>query len=201
MFEVLRNRLIASGFELWTLWVRAKRVILGLGRPRLALLDHVTLPVHDLDESRKFYCDVLGAAYLMTIDGAALEKFGRPPAPDAGEGAYHVSLFLGGVTRVDLFLQHAGQPELTRGHPHMAFRVPPGHMLKWKKRLEAHGVPTDGPIQLGFPGQASLYFNDPSGNHLEIVTVGYGKKIDVRPPELKTLRWNRPAPPRGAAAA
>jgi catechol 2,3-dioxygenase-like lactoylglutathione lyase family enzyme len=101
-----------------------------------------------------------------------------------------VSLTLGGATRVDLFLQQAGQPALERGHPHFAFRVPPGDMRRWKQRLETHGVPTDGPIQLGFPGQASLYFNDPSGNHLEIVTTGFGQPIPIRPPELARLAWS-----------
>jgi catechol 2,3-dioxygenase-like lactoylglutathione lyase family enzyme len=190
MLELIRNRLIAFGFDLWTLWVRARRVLTALGRPRLAALDHVTIPVADLEQSRRFYCDVLGAAYLMTIDDEAMKKFGRPPAANRGEGAYHVSLFMGGVTRVDLFLQHAGQPAPAHGHPHFAFRVPPRDMLKWKKRLELHGVPTDGPLRLGFPGQASLYFNDPSGNHLEIVTTGFTKPIPIRPPEMARLARN-----------
>lgn len=196
----IKNRAIAFGFELWTKWVRLKRVLGSLGKPRLALLDHVTIPVLDLDEATRFYREVLGAVHLMTIDAAALEKFGRPPAPDKGEGAYHVSLFLGGVTRVDLFLQSAGQPALTRGHPHIAFRVRPGDMMWWKRRLESYGVPTDGPIQLGFPGQASLYFNDPSGNHLEIVTTGFATSIPVRPPEMHRLAWKERHCPTEAAA-
>jgi hypothetical protein len=40
----------------------------------------------------------------------------------------------------------SGQPAFAKGHPHVAFRVPSGGMLKRKKRLEAHRVPTDGPI-------------------------------------------------------
>jgi hypothetical protein len=63
-------------------------------------------------------------------------------------------------------------------------------MLKWKQRLESLGIPTEGPLQLGFPGQASLYFNDPCGNHLEIVCHGFGKKIPIRPPVLTGLVWN-----------
>ncbi len=161
----------------------------ALGRPRLACLDHVTIPVLDLDVARRFYCEVLGAAYFMTVDDETFKKHGRPPAPNGGEGAHHVSLFLGGVTRIDLFKQREGQPRPAAGHPHFAFRVSPRAMMKWKRRLEAHHVPTDGPLQLGPPGQASLYFNDPSGNHLEIVTMGFGKAIPIRPPEMSALVW------------
>lgn len=195
MFQALRNRLIALSFNVWTGSLRARRVLRALGRPRLQVLDHVTLPVPDLAAARRFYCDVLGAVYMMTVDGPALEKYGRPKAANGGEGVYHVSLFLGGVTRLDLFLQHAGQPPLGQGHPHMAFRVPPGDMLKWQARLEAQGVPTDGPLQLGPPGQASLYFNDPAGNHLEITCMGYALPIPVRPPQLDRLAWGPSATP------
>jgi catechol 2,3-dioxygenase-like lactoylglutathione lyase family enzyme len=188
--EALRNRMIGFGFEMWVRSLRARRVLSALGRPRLRLLDHVTIPVKDLDVSRSFYCDVLGAAYMMTIDAAALEKFGRPPAENGGDGTYHVSVLLGGSTRVDLFLQNSGQPMLTQGHPHFAFRVRPGDLLKWKARLEGSGVPTEGPLQLGPPGQASLYFNDPSGNHLEITCLGFSQKIPVRPPEMRALGWS-----------
>ena len=62
-------------------------------------------------------------------------------------------------------------------------------MVAWKAHLERRGVPTEGPLQLGFPGQASRYFNDPSGNHLELVCHGYGKPIPIRPPEMTTLAW------------
>ncbi len=189
MSHFVRNRFIALGFEAWVLWVRFARFVRTLGRPRLVYLDHVTIPVRDLEAATRFYCDVLGAAYLMRVDDETFKKYGRPIAPDGGNGAHHVSLFLGGITRIDLFKQRDGQAAPSAGHPHYAFRVPPRDVMKWKRRLESHGVPTDGPLQLGPPGQASLYFNDPSGNHLEIVTLGYAAEIPVRPPEMSALVW------------
>lgn len=189
MHKFIRHKFIAVGFGLWTLSLRARRVLAGLGRPRLRGVDHLTLPVTDLERAREFYCGVLGATHLMTIDAAALQRFGRPPAERDGDGTFHHSVLLGGSTRVDLFLQSAGQPPLTQGHPHVAFRVPPGDMLAWQRRLARAGVPTEGPLQLGFPGQASLYFNDPSGNHLEIVCHGFTQDIPIRPPRLDGLAW------------
>jgi catechol 2,3-dioxygenase-like lactoylglutathione lyase family enzyme len=189
MLRALKNRLLGVAFDAWVRCLRGWRVLSSLGCPRLAHLDHVTIPVHDLDLARRFYCGILGAAHMMTIDEGALRRFGRPPAPNGGEGVYHHSVTFGGEARVDLFLQAAGQPPLTQGHPHFAFRVPPGDVLKWKARLEARGIPTEGPLQLGFPGQASLYFNDPFGNHLEIVCLGFGDPLPIRPPTMVGLSY------------
>ncbi len=51
------------------------------------------------------------------------------------------------------------------------------------------GVPSEGPLQLGYPGQASLYFNDPSGNLLEVTCDGYTQDIPIRPPRLDGLAY------------
>lgn len=189
MRRTLLHRLIAFGFDTWVHWVRVRHWLFGMLRPRVHHLDHITIPVHDLEQARRFYCDLLGATLLMTIDDAALARFGRPPAPDRGDGVHHHSFYLAGSTRIDLFLQRDGQTPALRGHSHFAFRVAPRRMLAWKRRLEALGIPVDGPMRLGFPGQASLYFNDPSGNHLELVCHGYGPELETRAPELARLLW------------
>ncbi|HSS84768.1 MAG TPA: VOC family protein, partial [Reyranella sp.] len=182
MGTALRNRLIGFGFKAWVWSVRARRLLGALGRPRLRGVEHFTIPVKDLAVARRFYCDVLGGALFMTIDDAALKKFGRPPAPNGGEGSHHLSVYLGGTTRVDLFLQQVGQTAPTLGHPHYAFAVPPRDLPKWQRRLAAEGVSMDGPLQLGPPGQASIYFDDPSGNHLEITCLGFTGAVEQRPP-------------------
>jgi catechol 2,3-dioxygenase-like lactoylglutathione lyase family enzyme len=191
MLISIRNQIIRLAFAARVRKIRLKRILQQLGRPRIGALDHVTIPVRDLALARRFYCDVLGAAYSMTVDDATFQRFGRPPAENGGEGSHHVSVYLGGSTRVDLFLQRSGQPASTAGHPHYAFHVPPRHLLKWKARLDSHGVPTEGPLQLGPPGQASLYFNDPFGNHLELVCLGFSKPIPLRPPVMAYIAWKR----------
>ena len=189
MSAFLRNQLIRVVFDLRFCSIRLRRTLRLLGRPGIGALDHITIPVRDLAIAREFYCDVLGAAYAMTVDDETFRRFGRPPAANGGEGAHHVSVYFGGLTRIDLFLQSSGQPAAASGHPHFAFRVAPRHMLKWKSHLQSHGVPTDGPLQLGPPGQASLYFNDPFGNHLELECMGFSKVIPVRPPVMSNLAW------------
>ena len=108
MPAALRNRLVGLGLNLWVLSVRLKRLLTNLGRPRIGSLDHVTIPVFELDRARRFDRDVLGAAYLMTVDEATLARFGRPPAENDGDGTYHVSVLLGGTTRIDSFQQSFG---------------------------------------------------------------------------------------------
>ncbi|HEY6922087.1 MAG TPA: VOC family protein, partial [Steroidobacteraceae bacterium] len=190
MFTIVRNQLIKLGFAAAGRVTRLKRALRHFARPRIGALDHVTIAVRDLDVARRFYCEVLGAEHFMTVDDETFRRFGRPPAENAGEGLHHVSVYLGGTTRIDLFLQRTGQPAVAQGHPHYAFHVPARHLLSWKSRLEGHGVPTEGPLQLGPPGQASLFFNDPFGNHLELACLGFSRPIPIRPPVMTAVAWS-----------
>ncbi len=189
MLLLIRNQMIRLAFASHTRVIRLKRAWQLRGQPRIGALDHVTIPVRDLGLARRFYCEVLGAAYAMTVDDETFRRFGRPPAPNGGEGSHHISVYLGGPTRIDLFLQSSGQPAAAAGHPHFAFHVSPRQLLKWIAILASHRVPTEGPLQLGPPGQASLYFNDPFGNHLELVCLGFSKPIPIRPPAMADIAW------------
>jgi catechol 2,3-dioxygenase-like lactoylglutathione lyase family enzyme len=166
-------------------WARAlHRLRVG---PRIAGVDHVTFPCRDLRVAEDFYLGVLGARVLMRVDEAFLRKMGR--YSDADAGGIHTSVVFSGGPRIDLFIQAEGQPPPLAGHPHHAFGVSPRTMLRWKRRLNEAGVPTFGPTRLGPPGQASLYFNDPFGNHLELVSYGFVADIPVGPPDMKSLGY------------
>jgi catechol 2,3-dioxygenase-like lactoylglutathione lyase family enzyme len=181
----LRAKGMSLGMSLFNAWARARHR-LGFG-PRIVGLDHVTIPCRDLRVAEDFYVGVLGARVLLRIDEAFLRKVGR--FADADAGAIHTSVVFSGGPRLDLFIQPDGQPPRLAGHPHHAFAISPGGMLRWKKRLRDAGVPTFGPTRLGPPGQASLYFNDPFGNHLELVTQGLVPDIPVGPPDMAALAY------------
>lgn len=189
MSDAFQRTAIALGFKANMLFLRLGRVAGARGKPRIRSLDHVTIPVHDLETAHRFYCDLLGGALLAKIDNDFFQKVGRPLQEADAQGVFHISVLFGGPTRVDLFQQRYGQAEPAEGHPHYAFAVTPRDLPKWKARLSAQGIPCDGPLQLGPPGQASLYFNDPFGNHLELTTMGFGEAIQVRPPEMARLAW------------
>ena len=175
--------------SVWNAWARARHWLRW--GPRVRGLDHITLPCHDLRIAEEFYLGVLGARVLLRVDAAFLRKVGR--AADADAGAVHTSVVFSGGPRVDLFIQPEGQPPKLAGHPHHAFAVSAREMLRWKARLNEAGVPTYGPTQLGPPGQASLYFNDPFGNHLELVTQGFVPEIPIGAPDMESLayEWRR----------
>lgn len=70
-------------------------------------------------------------------------------------------------------------------NPSGALRLVPAKAL-----LTAGGVPVDGPIRLGPPGHASIYFLDPFGNHLALATMGFSAPIDVRVPDHARLAYS-----------
>ena len=185
----LRAKGTGLGMRVFNAWARVRHR-LGFG-PRIFGLDHVTIPCRDLQVAEDFYVGVLGARVMLRIDEAFLRRVGR--FADAEAGAIHTSIVFSGGPRLDLFIQPDGQPPALAGHPHHAFAVSPSEMVRWKKRLNEAGVPTFGPTRLGPPGQASLYFNDPFGNHLEVVTQGFVPDIPVGPPDMAALiyEWRR----------
>jgi catechol 2,3-dioxygenase-like lactoylglutathione lyase family enzyme len=182
---------VALGFELVGRWHKARHWLGNTDGMRIRGVDHLTLPCHDLRIAEDFYAGVLGARVLIRLDEERLIQLGRPA--DEARNGKHTSLVFDGGPRLDLFEHPIGQPPLLASHPHLAFSVTPPEMLRWKARLERSGVPTDGPRRLGPPGQASLYFNDPFGNHLELTTMGFAPEIPLGPPDMASLEyvWKR----------
>jgi catechol 2,3-dioxygenase-like lactoylglutathione lyase family enzyme len=121
-------------------------------------LDHLILPVNDLDASRDFYTRLLG----FTDEG-----------PD---GPFH-------AVRVDDFLILLA-PFGTEGGTHLAFAVDHDAFDAAFARLQDAGVPYgfpfDGVGNMAGPGtergargkETSIYFNDPNGHLLELLYYG-----------------------------
>jgi catechol 2,3-dioxygenase-like lactoylglutathione lyase family enzyme len=184
---------IAIGAELFVAWVRLRYRLSFPWRAKLKHLDHITIPCGDLKIAEDFYVGLLGARVAMRIDKKLLLRLGWSEEQIEKQHAAHVSLTLAGGPRIDLFEYLQGIPrEQAVMHPHLALMASSAHFLEWKRRLEARGVITAGPTQPGPPGQASFYFNDPFGNHLEIVTMGFvGAELPVGVPDRSALnyRW------------
>ncbi len=154
---------------------------------RIRAMHHLALPVTDVERAERFYTQVLGATVTRRRTDPELAKC----APHL---ATHISIQLGGAPRIDLFPQ-APMPEARENsHPHYAFDVPVEEFLECARLLTEHGVGHSGPVRQGPPGTASIYFDDPDGNHLEIVCHGYpdDAPIQVGPPDREKMRYEWP---------
>jgi catechol 2,3-dioxygenase-like lactoylglutathione lyase family enzyme len=118
-------------------------------------IDHVALAVHDIEQSAKWYIDVLGFERLH-------------------EGMWdHVPTFIGkGNTGIALFpmSSHAGPASSARSGIrmlHLAFRANRENFLATQRKLKKRG------IKFEFQDHEishSIYFRDPDGHQLEITT-------------------------------
>lgn len=111
-------------------------------------LSHIAVPSRDLDQSKRFFVDVLGGR--LTGDGPALA---RAEFDNFG---------------IVMGLQAGGATPAEAEYPHYAFTVAPEDFMGIKQRLEAFGVPTHDPWGRQNRPHALMYFRDPSGNQFEL---------------------------------
>ena len=114
--------------------------------------------VDDLDAAEAFYRSVLG----LEVIGKEADRhiFFR-----VGDGVL-LAFVPEATLRGDMLPPHGA-----RGPGHFALGVRAENLNEWKRRLEAHGVAVEKEVEWPRGGR-SLYFRDPAGNSVEIVTPG-----------------------------
>jgi len=112
----------------------------------------------DLEQAEVFYRDILGLDVLTVEPGRHV--FFRV-------GNSVLLIFRAEETLKGGFLP----PHGTRGPGHFALGIPTEALGDWKKHLEEHGVETEKEVEWSKGGR-SLYFRDPAGNLVELVTRG-----------------------------
>ena len=127
--------------------------------PRPTGFSHVSLPSRDLEQSRRFFTEVLGGRLI---------EAGPPCRIEFTNFA------------VELGQQATGATAPDREHPHYAFTVPPEDFLPLKQRLEAFGVPTHEPWTRTGSTCALMYFRDPAGNQFEMFCPAGDTGISLR---------------------
>lgn len=120
------------------------------------------LYVSDLDRALAFYEEVLG---LRRIDDGYFAG-GRGAALQAGNGPSVLLLFRAEITRAGGDLPAHG----TTGAGHVAFRVAPEELPRWRERLRECGVSIEQEFAFG-KNPPSIYFRDPDGNSLELAVA------------------------------
>ena len=122
------------------------------------------LHVADLSRSAEFYRRLFGFGTLLENERlVALDVAGRNV----------LLLFLEGAT-TEPFVVPGGviPPHGGSGHLHLAFSIAAADLGPWRGRLESEGIPVES--EVSWPGGAtSLYFRDPDGHLVELITPGF----------------------------
>jgi catechol 2,3-dioxygenase-like lactoylglutathione lyase family enzyme len=119
----------------------------------------------DLPRAARFYCDVLG---LSVMKGDA-ERF---QALDAGSGRV-LLLFKRGATLTPQPVSSGGviPPHDGKGPLHIAFGIAEADYAPWCRRLVDLNVAIESETRWERGGR-SIYFRDPDGHLIELVTPG-----------------------------
>jgi catechol-2,3-dioxygenase len=121
------------------------------------------LYVDDLDGVAAFYRDVIGLG-VLTNDPRLI-------AMDGG-GATVLLLFRRGATIAGADTPGGRIPPHDGSGPtHVAFAIPHDALDAWESRLQEHGIAVESRVRWPRGGR-SLYFRDPAGHSVELVTPG-----------------------------
>jgi len=116
------------------------------------------LYVDDLGQAEEFYRDVLG----LTVIG---KEPGRHVFFQVGTASVLLAFLAEATLKGDHLPAHGA-----KGPGHFALGIAADELNAWKQRLEEKGV---GIEQVVWPrGGKSIYFRDPAGNSVELVTPG-----------------------------
>ena len=121
------------------------------------------LHVDDLNRSRKFYSDLFGYPLMKSDERFCAFEVGTCQV---------LLLFLRGTDPEGTVLPFGIIPAHgTSGQAHLGFGVPAERLSAWRERFEQKGIAIES--SLTWPdGGTSIYFRDPDGHLLELLTPG-----------------------------
>ncbi len=109
--------------------------------------NHMTLPVRDMYEGKRFWLATLGGKVALEL-------------PD------HITVLVGGA-EVGMATTTHGWTAADAEYPHYTFLVKPEDLVPLKGRLGTYGIPTS-EIWTRNGADTAMYFRDPSGNLWEL---------------------------------
>lgn len=119
-------------------------------------IDHIAIPVRDLEINQSFYVDLLGLQFKTTR---------RNP-----DGSPRQTYVLAGHNIIGLHLPGVSAGASASAAPRIGIGVTPQRFDETLRKLRAANHPLRGPVEHdgGAPLERSIYFDDADGNHLEL---------------------------------
>ena len=131
--------------------------------PRLARILETALYVDDVPRARAFYESVLELSPLL--ESRTLVAY------DVGGQSVLLIFLRGGSMRTQTLPGGSIPPHDGSGPIHMCFAIDAAELAPWEARLAEHDVTVEG--RTDWPrGGESIYFRDPDGHLLEMMTPG-----------------------------
>jgi catechol 2,3-dioxygenase-like lactoylglutathione lyase family enzyme len=128
-------------------------------RPHFSRLNHISIPVRDLEVSKRFYIEVLGGRLIHNTE------------------AFAEVLVAGTVVGLSSV---RGRPQTSEAEfPHIGFEIESDQFLPMKRWLDEHGVRTHQPWTRS-QIEGLMYFKDPSGNLIEIYCPRFAGAKEIR---------------------
>lgn len=124
-------------------------------KTRIQTIDHIAIPVRDLDLNQDFYVNLLGLKFKT-----------RRLNPD---GSPRQAYVLAGDNIIGLHLPGVNAGVSASSAPRIGVHVSQGRFAEAQRRLKEQGYAFSGPMEhpKDSPFVVSIYFDDPDGNHLE----------------------------------
>jgi catechol 2,3-dioxygenase-like lactoylglutathione lyase family enzyme len=130
--------------------------------PPSAILE-TCLDVTDLRRSRQFYAGLFGYSVMQSDDRFCAFNVG---------GRQVLLLFVRGSDPNGTILPFGAiPPHGASGRAHVGFSVPSESLPAWRLRLAERGIPIESSFTWPSGGE-SIYFRDPDGHLLELLTPG-----------------------------
>ena len=124
------------------------------------------LYVEDIERAGRFYEGLFGFRLLMEEE--------RMKAYSVADRQVLLLFKVGGSTQPSPM--HGGliPPHDGRGTLHLAFAISPEDLDDWRRTLRERGIALESDLHCGDdkPGGESLYFRDPDGHLIELITPG-----------------------------
>ena len=126
---------------------------------RIQAVIETAVYVDDLDAAADFYGRILGLRVIA-------QEAGRHVFFQVGESSVLLAFLPDATLKGEMLPSHGA-----RGPGHFALGIEGQDLGGWRQHLTAQGVPIEKDV--GWPGGGkSLYFRDPAGNSVELVTPG-----------------------------